>query len=254
MRPDMTSILTTERASVAELALRASERYGQADSSDGAERRTGQLRRARHRGARDRRRPGRPRHRARRSRRDPVRDARRSGRSPTSGVLAPGATVVPIYHTNSPEECEYVLAHSEARACFCEDAEQLAKIEQVRAGLPGARARRRLMTTAARHDHARRAARARRRAEPSDARRARSRASAPRTWRRSSTRPARPARRRAACSPTRNLLATVECTSERLELGGERRDLPVPAARALARADRADGRARRRRHAGVLER
>ena len=32
-----------------------------------------------------------------------------------SGALAAGATVVPIYHTNSPEECGYVLEHSEAR-------------------------------------------------------------------------------------------------------------------------------------------
>ena len=47
------------------------------------------------------------------------------------------ATVVaPIYQTNSPEECEYVLRHSEARAVFCEDAAQLAKIEQIRARCP----------------------------------------------------------------------------------------------------------------------
>ena len=30
------------------------------------------------------------------------------------GILATGATVVPIYQTNSPEECEYVLNHSES--------------------------------------------------------------------------------------------------------------------------------------------
>jgi long-chain acyl-CoA synthetase len=47
------------------------------------------------------------------------------------------ATVVaPIYQTNSPEECEYVLRHSEARAVFCEDASQLAKIQQVRDRCP----------------------------------------------------------------------------------------------------------------------
>ena len=40
------------------------------------------------------------------------------------GALCAGATVVPIYHTNSPEECRYVLAHSEARVLICEDAEQ----------------------------------------------------------------------------------------------------------------------------------
>jgi long-chain acyl-CoA synthetase len=47
-----------------------------------------------------------------------------------------GAVVTPIYHTNSPEECEYVLHHSEARVVFCEDAEQMAKIEKVRSRCP----------------------------------------------------------------------------------------------------------------------
>jgi len=47
-----------------------------------------------------------------------------------------GAVVAPIYQTNSPEECEYVLRHSEARAVFCEDAAQVAKIEQIRDRCP----------------------------------------------------------------------------------------------------------------------
>jgi long-chain acyl-CoA synthetase len=47
-----------------------------------------------------------------------------------------GAVVVPIYPTNSPEECEFVLADSEARAVVCEDPEQLAKIASVRERLP----------------------------------------------------------------------------------------------------------------------
>lgn len=47
-----------------------------------------------------------------------------------------GAVVAPIYQTNSPEECEYVLRHSEARAVFCENATQLAKIEQIRGRCP----------------------------------------------------------------------------------------------------------------------
>ncbi len=47
------------------------------------------------------------------------------------------ATVVaPVYQTNSPDECAYVLGHSEARAVFCEDAVQLAKIEQIRDRCP----------------------------------------------------------------------------------------------------------------------
>ncbi|MDP9134843.1 MAG: long-chain fatty acid--CoA ligase [Actinomycetota bacterium] len=48
------------------------------------------------------------------------------------GTLSAGATVVPIYHTNSPEECEYILEHAGVRAIFCEDAGQLAKVERVR--------------------------------------------------------------------------------------------------------------------------
>ncbi len=52
------------------------------------------------------------------------------------GALCAGAVVVPVYHTNSPEECAYVLRHSEARAIFCEDASQLQKIEEVREHLP----------------------------------------------------------------------------------------------------------------------
>jgi long-chain acyl-CoA synthetase len=52
------------------------------------------------------------------------------------GALAAGATVVPVYHTNSPEECAYVLSHSGSRTVFCEDVAQLAKIEQVRGECP----------------------------------------------------------------------------------------------------------------------
>jgi long-chain acyl-CoA synthetase len=52
------------------------------------------------------------------------------------GAICAGATVVPVYHTNSPEECEYVLAHSQARILICEDAAQREKVESVRAQLP----------------------------------------------------------------------------------------------------------------------
>ena len=38
-------------------------------------------------------------------------------------ALSVGATVVPIYQTNSPEECHYVLHHSDSRAVFVEDGE-----------------------------------------------------------------------------------------------------------------------------------
>jgi long-chain acyl-CoA synthetase len=52
------------------------------------------------------------------------------------GALCAGATVVPIYQTNSPEECEYILVHAGVRAIFCEDAEQVAKVAQVRERCP----------------------------------------------------------------------------------------------------------------------
>src|SRR6266480_428558 len=47
-----------------------------------------------------------------------------------------GGVVVPVYPTNSPEECEWVAGNSEARAAFCEDAGQLAKLEPARGNLP----------------------------------------------------------------------------------------------------------------------
>jgi long-chain acyl-CoA synthetase len=52
------------------------------------------------------------------------------------GATEAGACVVPIYPTNSPEECEWVLSDSGARAVICEDASQVAKIAEVRARLP----------------------------------------------------------------------------------------------------------------------
>src|SRR3954452_789742 len=52
------------------------------------------------------------------------------------GILTAGATSVSIYQTNSPEECHYVLDHSESRAVFVEDGEQLAKIREIEGDLP----------------------------------------------------------------------------------------------------------------------
>ncbi len=52
------------------------------------------------------------------------------------GILAAGAASVSIYQTNSPEECHYVLEHSESVAVFAEDEEQLAKIRAIRDDLP----------------------------------------------------------------------------------------------------------------------
>ena len=52
------------------------------------------------------------------------------------GSQCAGAVVTPIYHTNSPEECAYVLGHSEARLVFCENDAQAAKIRQIRDRCP----------------------------------------------------------------------------------------------------------------------
>jgi long-chain acyl-CoA synthetase len=51
-------------------------------------------------------------------------------------ALSIGATVVPIYQTNSPEECRYVLENSDAKVVVVEDAEQLEKVRKVRSQLP----------------------------------------------------------------------------------------------------------------------
>src|SRR4051794_10190164 len=51
-------------------------------------------------------------------------------------ALSAGATVVPIYQTNSPEECQYVLENSDAKAVIVEDDEQLEKIRAVRDRCP----------------------------------------------------------------------------------------------------------------------
>jgi long-chain acyl-CoA synthetase len=52
------------------------------------------------------------------------------------GILTAGGALVTIYQTNSPEECQYVLHHSDSRAVFVEDGEQLEKVRKVRADCP----------------------------------------------------------------------------------------------------------------------
>jgi long-chain acyl-CoA synthetase len=47
-------------------------------------------------------------------------------------ALTAGAIVVPIYQSNSPEECAYVLENSDAKAVIVEDEEQMEKIREVR--------------------------------------------------------------------------------------------------------------------------
>ncbi len=55
------------------------------------------------------------------------------------GALCAGAVVVPVYQTNSPEECQYVLEHSGATTIFCEDEAQLVKLREIRDDVPALR-------------------------------------------------------------------------------------------------------------------
>jgi len=54
-------------------------------------------------------------------------------------IASAGGVAVPIYATNSPEECEWVAGNSESVAVICEDAAQVAKIVAVRDRLPDLR-------------------------------------------------------------------------------------------------------------------
>jgi long-chain acyl-CoA synthetase len=50
-------------------------------------------------------------------------------------ISAAGAIVVPIYPTNSPKECQWVVGNSGAVAVICEDESQRKKIEEIRGEL-----------------------------------------------------------------------------------------------------------------------
>jgi long-chain acyl-CoA synthetase len=52
------------------------------------------------------------------------------------GALCAGAVIAPVYDTNSPDECGYVLEHAGSRLVFCENAEQAEKVAQVRKRCP----------------------------------------------------------------------------------------------------------------------
>ncbi|HEV3047888.1 MAG TPA: AMP-dependent synthetase/ligase [Solirubrobacteraceae bacterium] len=54
-------------------------------------------------------------------------------------ATAAGLVVVPIYQTNSPEECLWVISDSEACAIVCENDEQLAKVAEIRERVPSLR-------------------------------------------------------------------------------------------------------------------
>jgi long-chain acyl-CoA synthetase len=51
-------------------------------------------------------------------------------------IFSAGCVSVSVYQTNSAPECHYVIEHSESRAVFVEDGEQLAKIREVEDDLP----------------------------------------------------------------------------------------------------------------------
>src|SRR4051812_793144 len=52
------------------------------------------------------------------------------------GITSAGGVVVPVYPTNSSEECAWVVGNSESRFIVCEDAAQVAKVVAVRGELP----------------------------------------------------------------------------------------------------------------------
>src|SRR3954449_9205273 len=52
------------------------------------------------------------------------------------GITSAGGVVVPVYPTNSPDECAWVAGNSESRFVICEDAGQVAKIVAIREQLP----------------------------------------------------------------------------------------------------------------------
>jgi long-chain acyl-CoA synthetase len=55
------------------------------------------------------------------------------------GATSAGAVVVPIYQTNSAEECLWVISDSGASAIVCENDEQLAKVIEIRDQVPSLR-------------------------------------------------------------------------------------------------------------------
>ena len=52
------------------------------------------------------------------------------------GVSLSGAIAVPIYQSNTPEECQFILENAGAVLVFAEDQKQLAKLQRERARLP----------------------------------------------------------------------------------------------------------------------
>ena len=170
------------------------------------------------------------------------------------GALCAGAVVAPIYHTNSPGECHYVLEHAGSRLVFCEDAEQAAKVEQVREHAR-ARARRHLRRLGRRRHLARGAAAAAAKVDPTApdeiARLVQPEDMATIVYTSGTTGPPK------GCITTHaNCMATARMYEEELASAPPTSDrrVHVPAARPFARARDADGGARRGRHDRLLAR
>ena len=150
-------------------------------------------------------------------------------------------------HQLARVECATCSPHSRRARSFCENAAQVAKIEQVARSLPELEHDRPFEDAGCDSltlDGLRRRARGRRRSAVGE----RLAVARPTTLRRSSTPPARPDRRRAACSATRTssrrramYVAAARASTTALAV-------PVPAAGARAREGRADRRARASAH------
>ena len=150
------------------------------------------------------------------------------------GITSAGAVVVPVYPTNSPEECEWVAGNSESRFIVCEDATPGG--EDRRRPRPAAEARGdRLDRARRRRDVARRAARARPRARPARGGRAHRRRQARGPVHDHLHVGRRPARRRAACS-RRPTTARSPCMCEEIDVieAGEPVYLFLPLAHSYA--------------------
>ena len=52
------------------------------------------------------------------------------------GILAAGGATTTVYPSSTPEDCAYILADSETRYCFIEDASQLKKLAARKAEMP----------------------------------------------------------------------------------------------------------------------
>src|ERR1700760_2157943 len=55
------------------------------------------------------------------------------------GIAYVSGVAVPIYQSNTPEECQFILENSGAVLCFAEDKKQLAKLQAERMKLPKVR-------------------------------------------------------------------------------------------------------------------